>query len=82
VAALIRAALKRPSIDLVTAFLTSYLTDIYSPLSPFIHDIHFSMTRPGFTACMQVLVYILGVTRHVTSKRPHGPRVGLPLDLR
>ncbi len=41
---------------------------------------------------MQVLVYILGVTRHVMPERPHGPRVDfsfrfplashLPLDLR
>jgi len=79
VAALVRAAQKRPSIDLINAFLTSYLTDIYSPLSPFILDIHFSMTRPEYTACMQVLVFILGVTRHVMPKRPHGPRVDFSL---
>ncbi len=50
-----------------------------SPLSPFILDIHFSMTRPEYTACMQVLVFILGVTRHVMPKRPHGPRVDFSL---
>ncbi len=44
VAALIWAAQKCPSINLINAFLTSYLTDIYSSLSPFIHAIQFSMT--------------------------------------